>query len=111
VSKPTVEDLVCKHCGKPADGAIYRSVEVTGYGWANVELVIDDDDDITAEVDDRVQEIEWDRSRRYEYCWGCSNCQTEKENLFNLVMIDDGTIDPVRWVQKHPPEGQQKLIP
>lgn len=107
--RPTVEDLVCTHCGKPAKDAIYRSVEVTGYGWADVELVVEDDDSISAEVDDRLQEIEWDRSRRYENDWGCSNCQTESAFLDDLVMIDDGTIDPIRWVQKHPPEGQQKL--
>lgn len=108
--KPTADDLVCKHCGKPARTAIYRNVEVTGVGWADVELWIEDDDSITAEVDEIVQEIAWDSSQRYENEWGCSNCSRERADLSDLVEIADGNIDPIRWMQKHPIEGQQKLI-
>ena len=106
----TVEDLVCKHCGKPAKDAIYRMVEVTGVGWAEVKLKIEDDDSINGTVDDRVQEVEWDHHARNEQNWGCSNCMNESRDLADLVEISDKATDSIRQMQKHPPEGQQKLI-
>lgn len=107
--KPTIEDLICKHCGKPAKTAIYRNVEVGGTGWADVELSITENDEIKADVDQIVQEIQYDDFDRTERDWGCSNCATECYALEDLVELNSAHLDPVRWVQKHPLPGQERL--
>jgi hypothetical protein len=102
-----VEDVICQVCGNPADKAIYRLVEVAGTGWVNVALKVEDDDRVTAESDDYVQDVQYEDAFRHEGFFGCSNCGSERSGLDELVEFIDH--DPIRWLQKHPPAGQLRL--
>jgi hypothetical protein len=100
---PTTDDLRCKYCHKKA--LVYRNVEVTGTGWVDVKLGINAYDEITAELLSGVQDVEYDVTHPLE--WGCAHCGRERSDLDDLLELDN--LDPIRWVQKHPPEGQLVL--
>jgi hypothetical protein len=109
--KGDIDDLICAECGKPAKGNIYRTVEVTGQGWSDVDLKIEDDDSISATVDPTVQEIEYDGFFRTELNWACAECGVERAKIEDLVDFKPGShiLDPIRWLQKHPLPGQETL--
>lgn len=95
--------IVCANCGE--DDGFYVNVEVTGVGWENITIGVEDDKPVLADREGSVQEIDWDISEGLDQEFGCPNCGTQKFQLEQLVTLSRDDEDPP---EVHP--QQEKLL-
>lgn len=105
-------EFVCKNCGK--NQGFSQEVEVSGTGYVDVDVELEDDLSVTTHAHKDIQFVEYDRHFDYAGNYFCNGCEANHADIMDLIgpLHDpEEEVDPIQQAQKNPHKDQMQLTP